>query len=72
MHLLTALEFRATNSVRYPSLLYTNDGKKLQDRLWKETIEELQATGAASVLESIKMWISYSDKLQVEQLELNT
>lgn len=48
------VEILVTDFCRYPSLYYTAEGRKLTDRLWEETVDELQAAGAAGVLEGLK------------------
>ncbi|CAL5875116.1 uncharacterized protein PFLUO_LOCUS9420 [Penicillium psychrofluorescens] len=39
--------------IPYPSLLYTEDGKKIMERLWKETLEELSFVDVNSILKSL-------------------
>ncbi|KAL3471594.1 hypothetical protein BJX99DRAFT_266587 [Aspergillus californicus] len=38
----------------FPSLMYTVDGKELMERLWTETIIELQGTGAGRILAPLR------------------
>lgn len=35
-------------------MMYGEQGRRLTDRLWKETIEELSFTGIESVLDGVK------------------
>lgn len=39
---------------RYPGLLYTDEGKKTMQRLWEETLEELQFAGVGHIVTSMK------------------
>lgn len=39
---------------RYPGLLYTDEGKKTMERLWEETLEELQFAGVGHIVTSMK------------------
>ncbi|RCI12733.1 hypothetical protein L249_1062 [Ophiocordyceps polyrhachis-furcata BCC 54312] len=38
----------------YPAVFYTSEGKQLQDRLWEETMEELNFASAAAIVRGLK------------------
>jgi hypothetical protein len=39
---------------RYPSFYYTSEGKEVRERLWEETIKELNCAGALGLVENLK------------------
>lgn len=39
-----------TSYCRWPAALYTEEGKSMQDRLWQETLEELNFSEAATII----------------------
>jgi hypothetical protein len=39
-----------TNISRYPKILYTQTGQEVKEKLWEETLEELQSDGASKEL----------------------
>lgn len=39
---------------RYPSLLYTAEGKEMQERLWQETMEEFNFAGTSAIVSHLK------------------
>jgi hypothetical protein len=39
---------------RFPALLYTPEGKVLIERVWEETLDELDFAGVRQILESMK------------------
>ncbi|ETS74413.1 hypothetical protein PFICI_14279 [Pestalotiopsis fici W106-1] len=38
----------------YPPLMYTDDGQKIKERLWEETMEELNFAGVSSIIQSLR------------------
>jgi len=38
----------------YPEIWYTEDGKKVSERLWEETMEEFNFAGASKILDGLK------------------
>jgi hypothetical protein len=40
---------------RYPKICYTTEGEEMKERLWKETMEELDFAGAEKIIKSLKV-----------------
>ncbi|OTB09411.1 hypothetical protein M426DRAFT_315969 [Hypoxylon sp. CI-4A] len=38
----------------YPKVWYTNDGKAIRERIWEETLEELNFAGASRIIQEMK------------------
>lgn len=38
----------------YPPVMYTDGGQKIKERLWEETMEELNFAGASSIVQSLR------------------
>ena len=39
---------------RFPPLLYTDEGKGVMQRLWEETLDELQFADAGGIIKSMQ------------------
>lgn len=39
--------------VRFPPIVYTDEGEKIAERLWRETLEEGRALGVDKALEGL-------------------
>jgi hypothetical protein len=43
-----------TKILRYPKLWYSPEGQELRERLWEETMEELNFVGASRIVGDLK------------------
>ena len=39
---------------RYPPMVYTKDGQEIKERLWEETMEELNFAGASKIVQDMQ------------------
>jgi len=40
---------------RYPEIMYTQEGARVRERLWEETMEELNFAGVSDIMRDMKM-----------------
>lgn len=50
----TSIHYHANYEIRYRDILYTEEGKRVEDRIWEETMEELNFAGASKILQEMK------------------